>query len=56
MHDIVNSCTMQSQGKILLGRRRKINRLLFMDDLKLYGKTESEMEGLVSTEKSLVKT
>ena len=56
MHDIVNSCTMQSQGKILLGRRRKINRLLFMDDLKLYGKTESEIEGLVSTEKSLVKT
>ena len=56
MHDIVNSCTMQNQGKILLGRRRKINRLLFMDDLKLYGKTESEIEGLVSTEKSLVKT
>lgn len=40
---------MQSQGKIPLRKMRKINHLLFMDDLKLYGKTESEIKGLVST-------
>ena len=27
----------------------KINHLLFMDDLKQYGKSESEIRGLVST-------
>ena len=27
----------------------KINHLLFMDDLKLYGKSENEIKGLVST-------
>ena len=27
----------------------EINHLLFMDDLKLYGKSESEIKGLVST-------
>ena len=48
MHDTTNSCTMQSPGKIHLGRR-KINHLLFMDDLKLYGKSENEIKELVST-------
>ena len=27
----------------------KINHLLFMEDLKLYGKSENEIKGLVST-------
>ena len=39
---------MQSQGKIHLGRRRE-NYLLSIDNLKLYGKTENEIKGLVST-------
>ena len=53
MHDTANSCTTQSQDKIHLGRRREpsclINHLLFIDDLKLYGKSENEIKGLVST-------
>ena len=49
MHDTANSCTAQSQGKIRLGRRRENNQVLFMDDLKLYGKSESEIKGLLST-------
>ena len=31
-----------------LGGGEKINHLLFMDDLKLYGKSENEIKGLVS--------
>ena len=34
-------CTLEGGGKI--------NHLLFMDDLKLYGKSENEIKGLVST-------
>ena len=30
-------------------RRRKINHLLFMDDLKLYGKSDSQIDSLVKT-------
>ena len=33
---------------ILGGGGEKTNCLLFMDDLKLYGKSESEIKGLVS--------
>ena len=32
-----------------MGGGEKINHLLFMDDLKLYGKSENETKGLVST-------
>ena len=32
-----------------LGGREKTNHLLFMDDLKLHGKSENEIKGLVST-------
>ena len=32
-----------------LGGEEKINHLLFMDDVKLYGKSENEIKGLVST-------
>ena len=40
---------MQYQGKYTLGGGENINHLLFMDDLKLYGKSENEIKGLVST-------
>ena len=49
MHDTANSCTTQSQGKIRLGKGRENNHVLFMDDLKLYGKSESEVKRLLST-------
>ena len=49
MHDTPTSCTTESQGKIHLRRRRENYHLLFMDDLKLYGKSENEIKGLVST-------
>ena len=32
-----------------LGGGRKINHLLFMNDLKLFGKSENEIKGYVST-------
>ena len=50
MHDAANSSTMQSQGKITSGGGgEKIKHLLFMAGLKLYGKSENEIKGLVST-------
>ena len=49
MHDTANSCTTQSQGKRYTLGGGKINHLLFMEDLKLYGKSENEIKGLVST-------
>ena len=47
MHN-ANSCTTQSQGKIYLGRRKN-NHLLFIDELKLCGKSENQIKGLVFT-------
>ena len=37
---------MEKRGR---GRQKKINHLLFMDDLKLFGKSEQEIESLVQT-------
>ena len=56
MHDTANSCTMQSQSKIRLGRRRENSHFLFMDDLKLYGKKGNEIKGLVSILEVFFKT
>ena len=38
----------KAKARYALEAGEKINHLLFMDDLKLYGKSESEIEGLVS--------
>ena len=39
----------KAKARYTLGRGEKINHLLFMDNLKLYGKSENEIKGLVST-------
>ena len=39
----------KANPRYTLGGGEKINHLLFMDDLKLYGKSENEIKGLVST-------
>ena len=39
----------KSKARCTLGGGEKINHLLFMDDLKLYGKSESDIKGSVST-------
>ena len=39
----------EAKARYTLGGGEKINHLLFMDDLKLYGKSENEIKGLVST-------
>ena len=39
----------KAKERYTLGGGEKINHLLFMDDLKLYGKSENETKGLVST-------
>ena len=39
----------KAKARYTLGGGEKINYLLFMYDLKLYGKTENEIEGFVST-------
>ena len=39
----------KAKAKYTLRGGEKINHLLFMDDLKLYGKCENEIKGLVST-------
>ena len=40
------------KARYSLGEGEKINHILFMYDLKLYGKTESKIRGLVSTVES----
>ena len=39
----------KAMARYTLGGGEKINHLLFMDELKLYGKSENEIERLVST-------
>ena len=39
----------KAKARYTLGGGEKINHILFMDDLKLYGKNENEIKGLVST-------
>ena len=39
----------KAKARYILGGGGKINHLLFMDCLKLYGKSENEIKGLVST-------
>ena len=39
----------KAKARYTLGGGEKINHLLFMNDLKLYGKSENEIKGLVST-------
>ena len=39
----------KAKARYTFGREEKINHLLFMDDLKLYGKSENKIKGLVST-------
>ena len=39
----------KAKARYTLGGGEKINHLLFMDDLKLYGKSENEIKGLVPT-------
>ena len=39
----------KAKARYTLRGGEKINHLLFMDDLKLYGKNENEIKGLVST-------
>ena len=49
MHHTANLCTTPAKARDTLGGREEINHLLFMDDLKLYGESENEIKGLVST-------
>ena len=39
----------KAKARYTLGGGEKFSHLLFMEDLKLYGKSENEMKGLVST-------
>ena len=39
----------KAKARYTLGGGEKINHLLFVDDLKLYWKSENEIKGLVST-------
>ena len=39
----------KAKARYILGGGEKINNVLFMDDLKLYGKSENEIKELVST-------
>ena len=39
----------KAKTRYTLGGEEKFNHLLFMDDVKLYGKSENEIKGLVST-------
>ena len=39
----------KAKAKYTLGGGEKINHLLFMDNLKLYGKSKNEIKRLVST-------
>ena len=39
----------KAKARYTLGGGEKINHLMFMGDLKLYGKSENEIKGLVST-------
>ena len=39
----------KAKARYTLGGGEKLSHLLFMEDLKLYGKSENEMKGLVST-------
>ena len=39
----------KARARYTLGGAEKINDLPFMDDLKLYEKSENEIKGLVST-------
>ena len=39
----------KTKARYTLGGGEKINHLLFMEDLKLHGKSENEIKGLVST-------
>ena len=39
----------KAKARCVLGGGEKINHLMFMDDLKMYGKSKSEIKGLVST-------
>ena len=49
MHDTVNACASKAKARYTFGGGEKINYLLFMDDVKLYGKSKNEIKGLVST-------
>ena len=39
----------KAKARYTLGGEEKINHLMFMDNLKPYGKSENEIKGLVST-------
>ena len=39
----------KAKAKYTLGGGEKISHLLFMDELKLYGKSQNEIDGIVST-------
>ena len=39
----------KTNARYTLGGGEKFSHLLFMEDLKLYGKSENEMKGLVPT-------
>ena len=44
------------EGYSLGKERAKLNHLLFMDDLKLYGKDKNQLDSLVQTVRYLVVT
>ena len=50
MHDTLTHVLRKAKARYNLGGGgEKINHLLFMDKLKLYGKSENEIKGIVST-------
>ena len=46
----------KAEARYISGAGEKINHLLFMDGFKLHGKNESGIKGLVSLQRSLIKT
>ena len=49
MHDTTNFVLHKGMGRYTLQGEEKVAHLLFMDDLKLSGKSESEIKESVST-------
>ena len=49
MHETLTHVLSKAKARYTLGGKEKINHLLFMDESKLYEKSENEIKGLVST-------
>ena len=48
LYHLLTNVLLKAMARYTLGGGEKINHFLFMDNLKLYGKSENEIKGLVS--------